>query len=155
MSHHNRAKPGMWMSHTCVNITFLPLGKLILRGGVAMRLFPTSTPCMMKIDVAPMLAKAWLVAILIAFKYWGNGSPLKWRAIAAINGHVCWILAKCVTFNVTISNLMVGSREHEEAEIKLLHIFSNNIYSSPARQVRCPDGRTVLCIHQKPRFSWL
>ncbi len=46
------------MLHMCVDITLVPLGKLIVRGLVAMRLFSTSTLSMIKIDVAPVLAIA-------------------------------------------------------------------------------------------------
>jgi hypothetical protein len=49
-------KPGICMLHTCVNMTLFLLGKLIVSGRVAMHLFSTSTPSMMKIDVAPVLA---------------------------------------------------------------------------------------------------
>jgi hypothetical protein len=83
--------PGMCISHTCVDITFFPSSKLIMSDKVVMNLFTTSVPSMIKIDVAPMSTTAWLVAIIITFKYWGNGFPLKkWHAVAAINMRV-WL----------------------------------------------------------------
>jgi hypothetical protein len=65
------------MSQMCVSITLFPSGKLIVRGFTAMHLFPTLTPSMIKIDVAPVSVIARLAAIIIAFKYWGNGLPHK------------------------------------------------------------------------------
>ncbi len=51
-------RPGIWMSHTCVDWICLPLGKLIVRGFVAGCLLTTSAPSMIKMEVAPMLAMA-------------------------------------------------------------------------------------------------
>ncbi len=54
-------------------------------------LFATLTPSMIKMDVAPVSAIgiARLAAIVIAFKYWGDGLPHKYQTVAAIDGHVC------------------------------------------------------------------
>ncbi len=79
----------MLMSQMCVDITFFPLGKLIVRGLTATRLFVTLTPSMIKIDVTPVSAIARLAEMVIAFKYWGDGLPHKCRAFAAIDGCVC------------------------------------------------------------------
>jgi hypothetical protein len=51
-------RPGIRMSHTCVNCTRLPSGKLIVRGTVAGRLLSASTPSIIKMEVAPVLAMA-------------------------------------------------------------------------------------------------
>jgi hypothetical protein len=51
-------RPGIRMSHTCVDCTRLPLGKLIVRGTIAGRLLLTSAPSIIKIEVAPMSAMA-------------------------------------------------------------------------------------------------
>ncbi len=51
-----------------------------------MRLLSTSAPSMMKMEVAPVSAMAWFVAIVIAFKYWGMGLPNNIRAAMAIVG---------------------------------------------------------------------
>jgi hypothetical protein len=51
---------GMLMPQMCIDITFFPLGKLIMRGLTATRLFATLTPSMMKMDVAPVSAIAQL-----------------------------------------------------------------------------------------------
>ncbi len=62
-------KPGIVMSHTCEDLTFLPSGKLIVSGLVAGLLFTTSTPSIIKIDVAPVSAIVCVVAIAIALIY--------------------------------------------------------------------------------------
>ena len=49
-------KPGMEMSHICDDLTFFPSGKFIVSGVVAIRLLTTSTPSMIKMDVAPVSA---------------------------------------------------------------------------------------------------
>jgi hypothetical protein len=84
---------------------------------------------MIKIDVAPVFAIAILVAIVIAFRYWGAGLPHKCQAIAASDGHVCQIQASCGTFDVTTVNsslarrlddilLRMGSKDVAEADTK-------------------------------------
>jgi hypothetical protein len=50
--------PGMLMLHSCVDLTFLPSGRLIINGFFASLLFSTSTPSIMKIDVVPVSAIA-------------------------------------------------------------------------------------------------
>ena len=55
-------RPGMWMSFMCVEYIFLPSGKLIVRGVRVTCLLSTCAPSMMKINVAPVSAMAWLVA---------------------------------------------------------------------------------------------
>jgi hypothetical protein len=51
-------RPGMFMSHSCVNLTFLPSGRLIIKGFFVILLFSTSTPSIMKMAVAPVSAIA-------------------------------------------------------------------------------------------------
>jgi len=51
-------RPGIAMSQICEDWTCLPSGKLICSGLVATRLLTTSTPSMMKMDVAPVSAIA-------------------------------------------------------------------------------------------------
>jgi hypothetical protein len=72
------------MSHTCVDCTFAPSGKFIFRGDKAAHLLLTLAPSIMKIDVAPVSAMAWFVAIVRAFKYCGDGLPNRACAVAAI-----------------------------------------------------------------------
>ncbi len=65
------------MLHTCVDLIFLPSGRLTVNGFVANCLFSTSTPSITKMDVAPMSATARFVAIVIALRYCGFGLPCK------------------------------------------------------------------------------
>ena len=76
-------KPGIVISHTCVDLTFLPSGKLIVSGFVAGLLFTTSTPSIIKIDVAPVSAIACVVAIAMALRYSDVCFPKILRAAAA------------------------------------------------------------------------
>jgi hypothetical protein len=48
--------------------------------------------------------------------------------------------------------LRMGSKEVDEAETKLLHLFAKHIISAPHHQVFFPDGRTVLCIPRVQRL---
>ena len=125
-------RPGILMSQTCVDTSCLPSGKLIGSGFFAMRLLSTSALSMMKMEVAPVLAMAWFVAIVIAFKYCGMGLPNNIRAAMAIVG--CAFLATrqvVETFDVaTVTSLSwvltggdvwVGSRGVVYVEIKIFH----------------------------------
>jgi hypothetical protein len=99
-------RPGIQMSHTCVDCTRLPLGKLIVRGTVAGHLLSTSAPSILKIEVAPMLAMALLVAIVSALRYWGMGLPNNVWAAMAIEGRACWGAGQwCKRFDVTMVTL--------------------------------------------------
>jgi hypothetical protein len=51
-------RPGIWMSHTCVDWICFLSGKLIVRGVTASHLFSTSAPAMMKMEVEPVSAMA-------------------------------------------------------------------------------------------------
>ena len=51
-------RPGIIMSHMCVDLTFVPSGKLIDSGLVATLLLSTGVPSMMNIAVAPVSAMA-------------------------------------------------------------------------------------------------
>ena len=77
--------PGIMKSHMCVDFTLFPSGKLIVIGCVAMRLLSTSTPSIMKMDVAPVSAMACFESIVIAFNALWEGMPNRWCA-AAVRG---------------------------------------------------------------------
>ena len=49
-------RPGMLMSHSCVDLIFLSSGRLIIKGFFVILLFSTSTSSIMKMDVAPVSA---------------------------------------------------------------------------------------------------
>ncbi len=89
------ANPGIFMSHTCVDLIFLPSGRLTVSSFVANRLLSMSTPSIIKMDVAPVSATARFVAMVIAFRYCGFGLPYKILANAANNvgcGSSFWLL---------------------------------------------------------------
>jgi hypothetical protein len=58
-----------YLCHTCVDITLLPSGKLIVIGLFVVRRFLTGMPFMMNIEVAPVSAIACVGAIVIAFAH--------------------------------------------------------------------------------------
>ncbi len=61
--------PGIFMSHTCVDLIFLPSERLTVSGFFANLLFSTSTPSITKMDVALVSATARFIAIVIALRY--------------------------------------------------------------------------------------
>ena len=83
--------PGISMSHMCVDLICLPSGRLIVSGFIAGRLFFTSAPSMIKIDVAPVSAIALDVGIVMAFRYCVDGLPNILLAVLAsdVGGRRC------------------------------------------------------------------
>jgi hypothetical protein len=59
--------PGMSTSQMCVDTIYLPLGRLMCMGFVAMQMLSAGAPAITKIDVAPVLTTACVGAICIAF----------------------------------------------------------------------------------------
>ncbi len=49
-------RPGMLMSHMCMECTILPLGGLMVRGSSAGRMLDMGVPAITKMDVAPVSA---------------------------------------------------------------------------------------------------
>jgi hypothetical protein len=146
-------RPGIVMSHTCVDHIVLPSGKFIVRADKAIRLLSTSAPSIMKIDVAPVSVMAWFVAIVSTFEYCGMGLPNKACAIATIE--VCAgkyfiqleVMIVAVSSSTNDDVLRVeGSKEHEVADNKFLHLCANDKISAPHHQNFCAVGRTGWCI---------
>ncbi len=104
-------KPGIWISHTCVDLICFPSSKFIIRGNVAGRLLSTSAPSIIKMEVAPMSVIAWLVAIVIALRYCGMGCPNNARAVNAY-----WYASQ-----------FLGTREMERCVLVGISIFGNAI----------------------------
>ncbi len=77
--------PGIVISQMWVDLTFRPSGMLMVKGLLVILLLRTSTPSIIKIEVAPVSAIACVNAILIAFRYLFNGWLNMLRAIAAID----------------------------------------------------------------------
>ena len=99
--------PGIVMLHLCVDITFVPSGRLIVSGRTARRRFLHGVPSMMKIKVAPVSAIACDAAMAIALSYCGFGAPNNCLAVAAIVvlAVACplWTcVTSCIRFDVTI-----------------------------------------------------
>ena len=59
-------RPGMYMSHICVDITVRPSARATLRGRSVRRLLVTGVPSMMKFCVAPESAIAFFANVGIA-----------------------------------------------------------------------------------------
>ena len=79
-------RPGMFISHTCVECTFLPSGKLIVRGVRVTHLLLTGAPSMMNIDIGPVSTMAWLVTNVKALRYCGIKAPYSARAVIGRDG---------------------------------------------------------------------
>jgi hypothetical protein len=65
----------MLMLQTCVDIICCPSGMLIFKGFDTGSLLITAMPSMMKMEVAPMSAIAWVDVIVIPFRYSFVGVP--------------------------------------------------------------------------------
>jgi hypothetical protein len=146
--------PGISMSHMCVDLICLPSGRLIVSGFIACRLFLTSAPSMIKIDVATVSAIASDVAIVMAFRYWVEGLPNILLAVAASDGvGRCDSARLVVAFDMTTvmssdvtslvhTALMFSMGSGKYASIKLLHLCAI-LLPAPHRQKL---GNCDLCI---------
>ncbi len=100
-------RPGIVMSHLCVDFTFVPSDILMVSGRMAGRRFLQGVPSMMKIEVATVSAIACDAAMAILLRYCGFGVSNNCRAVAAIVVPVvaCPLSTfdkSCVRFDVTI-----------------------------------------------------
>ena len=112
-----------------------PSGRLICSGFFDNRLLSTSTPSMMKMDVAPVSAMAWSVAIVIAAAASSGGTA--GRAVDRFDATT--VSSSCMLH----IKFMVGFEDGRAAETKLLNLFAIP-FSAPNRQVNV--GSTFLCI---------
>ena len=127
-------RPGIAISHLCVDWTTVPSGRFIFSGVFDNRLLSTSTPSMMKMDVAPVSAMAWSVAMVIAAATSGRTTGRFFDRFDAIT-----VSSSCMLH----IRFMVGSEEGRAAETKCLNLFAIP-FSAPHRQVYA--GSTFLCI---------
>jgi hypothetical protein len=147
--------PGIFMLHACIDLNFLPFGRLTVRGFVADYLFATSTQSITKMEVAPVSATAWFGAMVIALIHCSFGMPYMVLATAATNVGSCCGFWRLLVAKFDMTSIMsswsamettfmfsVGFRN--EAETKLLHLCA---ISTPHRQ-NCPCclDSLVLCI---------
>jgi hypothetical protein len=153
-------RPGITKSHMCVDWTLHPLGKLIVIGFVVICLLSTSMPSMMKIDVAPVLAIASCVAVVITFSALCVGIPKRLLAAVTKEGALRFIAGAMyilrLQFDVkpivsSLSPMMttfiiwVGYKENSIAETKSLILYA--IFSAPLCQKRATcAGNIVLWI---------
>ncbi len=112
-----------------------------MRGEVATRLLSKLAPSMIKMEVAPVSAIAWFVAIVSAFEYCSMVVPNNAQAVTAINERGVCCFKNCDQFDITnmaVPSLQdvhaefigVGSKDNEVAENKLLHLCANNRISA-------------------------
>jgi hypothetical protein len=79
-------RPGIVMSHMCVDFTLLPSGKLIVNGCNEGRKLLTGVPSMINMEVAPVSAIAWFFLTTIVLRYCWLREPNNCRAVAAKDG---------------------------------------------------------------------
>jgi hypothetical protein len=152
-------RPGIFISHSCVECTLLPSGKRIVNGCKATLLFLTSTPSITKMDVAPVSAIAWDVAIVIALRCSAVAFPKIVRAVdatidvrrrvRAVTGLWCkQVEVKIVlSLSAMLKQKILGSKEEVVvAETKWLHSFAPHTFPSFAPNRQACVGSIVLCI---------
>jgi hypothetical protein len=79
-------RPGIFMSHRCVDLTWFPSGKLIASCFVAGQMCFMAVPSIMNMGIAPVSAIACNVAIVIALRCWKVGAPNRCHAVATNDG---------------------------------------------------------------------
>jgi hypothetical protein len=75
----------MFMSHSCVDFTFVPSGKFIVSGLLVFHLLFTGAPSIMNTFVAPVSATKCDISLVIAFRHCCVGVPNMLLAVAAID----------------------------------------------------------------------
>ena len=92
------------MLHSCVDFTFEPSGKLMVSGLLPTCLLITGVPSITNKAVAPVLAMAWEVLMVIALRYCCKGVPKMLVAVATIDICFCaklGYLYQFFVFNIT------------------------------------------------------
>ena len=84
----------MFMSHSCVDFTFVPSGKFIVSGLLIFCFLFTGAPSIMNTFVAHVSAITCDKSIVIAFRHWWVGVPNMLLAVAAIDD-CCVIFVVC------------------------------------------------------------
>jgi hypothetical protein len=106
-----------------------------VRGFLATHLLTMSRLSMMNMDLAPVSAIAWFVAMVKAFKYCGIRAPNICLAVAAIEGGE-WqmqvivdlfdtldvMMVRALSLLITDDFITVGSKKLVDAETKWLHL---------------------------------
>ena len=120
-------RPGIFMSHMCVDVTLLPSVKLIVIGLFVVRRFLTGVPFMMHIEVAPVSAIACVGAIVIAFAH-SNFLYFVLQFDVIIIASSSWCGVNAVSWRIHLN--WVGY--NEEVGHKLFNLMS--IFTAPHRQ---------------------
>jgi hypothetical protein len=127
----------------------------MVSGLAATRLLATLVPSMMKMEVAPVSAMAWLGAIVTALMTAGeiarNDACVVKSRDNFFGGGMCDLFdVTIVTVSLSSADchgvFLVGSEEGLYAETKLICLFAKLLVFAPHRQVLRPNGSTVLCI---------
>jgi hypothetical protein len=85
-------RPGMSTSHMCVDTIFVPSGRLICMGFVAMQMFLAGASAITNTDMAPVLSTACIDVICIAFA-WCSPEVVQFDGTIVI---LLSLLAQCV-----------------------------------------------------------
>ena len=149
--------PGIVMSQQWVDLILVPSGKLMVRGLVAIRLFSTGVPSMIKMAVAPVSIIAWDNFC----RHSCPGAPKRARAVAAIVcrgtywlGLTLLLLCRDLTAVVVLDVIMVTSSSSTSSCVLLIwvgvgestnvrFILSATCNSAPTCQN--PAGNWFLC----------
>ena len=93
--------PGIVMSHSCVDVTFVPSGRFMISGFIANLIFSTLDPSMTNMPVAPVSAMACVGAMVIAFmaSIFGSTCSSSATAMVCVEGMDTLLLE--VVFDVT------------------------------------------------------
>jgi hypothetical protein len=110
-------RPGILISHTCVDWIFLPSGKLIMRGDTMIRLLSMAAPSMMKMEVVPMSAIAWLAAIVQVLRNCGIGLLQSALTIATIKDNSLFVCTGFVDAQLELITVAVSSSSHDDVLI--------------------------------------
>jgi hypothetical protein len=110
-------RPRILISNTCVDWTFLPSGKLIVRGDTMIRLLSTAAPSMMKMEVVPLSAIAWLAAIVRALRNSGIGFPQSALTIATIKDDALFVCTGFVDVQLEVITVVVSSSSYDDGLI--------------------------------------
>lgn len=139
--------PGIIMSQTCEDCTIRPSGKFTVSGLSAIRLLSTSTPSIIKMDVAPVSAIARSREIVTAETTCFTGAGVAAQMCAWRRGNMVETLeADTVSSSEKSTSNGVGSEVNVVAETKCLHLYANNGNFAPHRQAIRLEGKIDLCI---------
>jgi hypothetical protein len=98
-------------------LVLLPSGKLIVRGDTTICLLSTAAPSMMKMEVVPVSAIAWLAAIVRALRNCGIGLPKSALAVAAIKDDALCICTGFVDAQLEVVTVVVSSSSYDDVVI--------------------------------------